>query len=102
MAVARIACARTGAFWVPPAIEMWAPTRSSGVELRGPASQRTTASGAMQRGALIALFQGVVVVPPASAFVLERLVAADDAESIGVGVVAESPADGAALGDAHR
>lgn len=56
----------------------------------------------MQRGALIALFQGVVVVPPASAFVLERLVAADDAESIGVGVVAESPADGAALGDAHR
>ena len=56
----------------------------------------------MKRRALISLFERVIVVPAAGAFVLERLVAADDAEAVGVGVVTEPSADGAALGDAQR
>ena len=32
MAVALMALARTGALWVPPAIEMWAPSRSNGAD----------------------------------------------------------------------
>src|SRR2546428_9754734 len=72
------------------------------IEIRRSPLQRSSAARTMQRRALVALLERVVVVASAGALALERVVAADDAEDVGVGVMAKAAAHGAPFGECHR
>src|SRR5882762_5868859 len=56
----------------------------------------------MQRRTLVAFLERVVVAASAGALALERVVAADDAERVGVGVMPKAPAHRAPLCEFHR
>src|SRR5688572_3984018 len=107
IAVAPISRARSGARWVPPAIEVWAPRRSAAagtlrLKFRRAAAQAAPAPRAVQGRALVPVLERVPIVASAGAFALQRAVSADHAEVVVFVVMTEPSADGAALRDAHR